>query len=218
MELKEKIIIVGLILLVLNVFISAYGLFSREDSKTLIYEKNLYDKIDTQGKTQLEMHFESCINNMDIQNSCKCVAEGKIEYCEENDDPNQFEFGLWLKAKATKDSKYCDEIAEKNPNYSNLHNCYSDTAKTVEDCEKIDFSDEPYEIYECLAYATKDSSYCENELMPLKDKNSCLASFQEENCNDISDFGAKWYCLFENSDDPDICQKYHNNYCNFYYK
>ncbi len=160
--------------------------------------------------------FEYCMQDESIQNQCKCVAEKNFDYCGLSVESD---FGFWQKAKITKDKKYCDELKEANADYWDLHNCYIDTAKTIEDCQAIDYSNEPYEINECMAYVTGNASYCKNKTMPIKDREACLGTITKDlsHCNNSVMFGRKWSCIFENTNDPNICENYHLEYCTHFY-
>jgi hypothetical protein len=117
----------------------------------------------------------------------------------------------WCKAKISGNSSYCQPL--KDSGFWDYHNCLVDSAKTVEDCEKIDFSNEPYEINECMAYVTGDVSYCEK--LPEKDKVDCIASMKKDEalCETNPVFERKWNCLIKVSKDSNICKKYHKEFC-----
>jgi hypothetical protein len=167
-------------------------------------------KLDEKG-TEDEINltpYEHCMNSYNlIAYECEAIKKQDISICNNSEDKN---WGGWCKARVTKDKSHCEPL--KDEDFWDYHNCLIDTAKTVEDCKAIDFSNEPYEINECMAYVTKDVSYCDK--LPEKDKIDCKASLQkdEDLCEDNPVFERKWNCLMKNSDDENICKRYHKSF------
>lgn len=153
--------------------------------------------------------YTACMNDPSLIAECRCIAGRDLNACDSIP-----EFGLWFKAGITKDRKYCDEILKTKPNFFEYPDCLTDTAETEEDCYAINYSKEPYEIQECLAYVHNDSSYC-NEDMPEGDRKDCIANVNKNIslCYESPDFEIKWNCIMRLSSDESICEDYRKEFC-----
>lgn len=162
-------------------------------------------------ESDAEKQYKSCMQDESILAECKCIAGKDLSAC---DSMNEKEFGLWFKAEITKDRKYCDEILKIDPEFFDYHNCLLDVAKTEADCYAINYSKEPYEINECLAYVHNDASYCTKD-MPEKDRTDCIANINKNVslCYENPVLERKWTCIMRRSSDDSICEEYQKELC-----
>ncbi|MFW5746597.1 MAG: hypothetical protein ACOCWQ_03535 [Nanoarchaeota archaeon] len=174
-------------------------------------DQNTTDANTTDMHEQLETitPYETCLRDREaVTAECRAFRNGDPAVCDILDDEG---WKLWCKAKITRNQAYCEQI---NDSWWDKHNCLIDTADTVEDCNRIDYTNEPYEINECMAYVTNNQSYCEN--LPEKDRLDCKANMNEdeEYCWENPVFARKWTCLWIHSADDTICDQYLEAYCN----
>jgi hypothetical protein len=124
----------------------------------------------------------------------------------------------WCKAKITKNSSYC--VSMFNPNitaYSESADCLTDTAVTLKDCDDIDYGKYAgYEKDECIAFVTGNVSYCDRmiERKALYCRAQTLKNISY--CYRLP-FDRKWQCLAWFSEDPEICDRFHEAFCKEYY-
>ncbi len=208
-KLNKLFIILGILLILFVCFLFFYSYHKAIKSDLVLPENDSYLK--NLNLTSIAL-YEICMDNYEgIAAECIAYQTKDPDYC----DYRGFDdWGAWCKAKITKDSRYCENLTE----FWDYHNCLIDTVTTTSECDAIDFTNEPYEINECYAYATGDVSYCDK--LPEKDMLSCKADLGyggEELCDQNPVFYRKWDCKFKHSTSPTVCEDYLQAYCEFMY-
>lgn len=163
---------------------------------------------------QPRISVDDCIEMMQMD-ECEALRTNNPALCDNVPDEG---YAAWCKVKITGDNSYCGILEQVEGGYDHYADCMLDGASTEQDCYDIQAEQhEGYEISECLARVTKDTSHCdemiERKALYCKADTTGDASY----CMNISKFDRKWTCLAQHSGEADICEQYKAAYCELHF-
>lgn len=158
--------------------------------------------------------YETCMANYkEISAECEALKNDDVSLCENFLNPST---KAWCQSKVSGDNSYCSNLPKSDPNYEH---CYTDTAKTEEDCEAIEYGENLEEKFECLAKVKNDASVCK-DAGDEDHKRTCKAVILEDAsiCDESEEFLQKWGCkIYLQYNEPGFCEDYHKQFCLEFY-